>query len=113
MAAISGNGGSMATTRELGVGLVVLQPELPITGPSEQLRNLYTLSDPALSELGLHELLDALLARVRTVLEVDTVAILLLEEDGDPAHPGQLVARAAKGIEEEVEQGVRIPIGQG
>ena len=38
------------------------------------------------------------------ILDVDTVAILLLE--GDTLH-----ARAAKGIEEEVEQGVRIPLG--
>src|SRR5207237_6546522 len=41
-------------------------------------------------------------------LSVDTVAILLLDEEDQ-----QLVARAAKGIEEEVEQGVRIPIGRG
>src|SRR4051812_45776215 len=39
-------------------------------------------------------------------MAVDTVAILLLEGD-------QLHARAAKGIEEEVEQGVRIPLGRG
>src|ERR1700745_1337982 len=38
----------------------------------------------------------------------DTVAILLYEEDSD-----QLIARAAKGIEEEVERGVRLPLGQG
>ena len=40
------------------------------------------------------------------ILAVDTVAILLLE--GDRLH-----ARAAKGIEEEVEQGVQIPLGRG
>jgi anti-sigma regulatory factor (Ser/Thr protein kinase)/putative methionine-R-sulfoxide reductase with GAF domain len=39
---------------------------------------------------------------------VDTAAILLVDEERK-----QLVARAAKGIEEEVEQGVRIPIGGG
>jgi anti-sigma regulatory factor (Ser/Thr protein kinase)/putative methionine-R-sulfoxide reductase with GAF domain len=61
-----------------------------------------------LSELGLEEFLDELLTRVREALSVDTVAILLLDRDTD-----QLVARAAKGIEEEVEQGVRIPIGVG
>src|SRR5947208_15192190 len=38
----------------------------------------------------------------------DTVAILLYDEESQ-----QLAARAAKGIEEEVEQGVRIPIGKG
>jgi GAF domain-containing protein len=76
--------------------------------PSEQVRTLYRLSDPALSELGLEELLDELLVRVHDALAVDTVAILLLDEASQ-----QLVARAAKGIEEEVERGVRIPIGVG
>src|SRR4051794_9873801 len=49
-----------------------------------------------------------LLERVRETLAVDTVAVLLLDEDTQ-----ELVARAAKGIEEEVEQGVRIPLGRG
>ena len=39
---------------------------------------------------------------------MDTVAILLIDEERK-----FLVARAAKGLEEEVEQGVRIPVGQG
>jgi anti-sigma regulatory factor (Ser/Thr protein kinase)/putative methionine-R-sulfoxide reductase with GAF domain len=42
------------------------------------------------------------------MLDVDTVAILLLDKEAN-----QLVARAARGIEEEVEQGVRIPVGMG
>lgn len=66
------------------------------------------MTDAALSSLPLDELLDVLLERVRAILSVDTVAILLLEEDGR-----MLAARAAKGIEEEVEQGVRIPVGRG
>ncbi|HWF53643.1 MAG TPA: SpoIIE family protein phosphatase [Solirubrobacteraceae bacterium] len=74
----------------------------------QQARELYRLSDPALSELGLDELLDEMLIRVRSALGVDTVAILLLDEESQ-----QLVARAAKGIEEEVDRGVRIPIGRG
>ncbi|MFL5864150.1 MAG: SpoIIE family protein phosphatase [Solirubrobacteraceae bacterium] len=89
-------------------GQVVLQPAGPELAPSHQVDGLYRLSDPALSELGLNEFLDELLVRVREALEVDTVAILL----HDPA-TDQLVARAAKGIEEEVERGVRIPLGQG
>src|SRR6202030_3606782 len=56
----------------------------------------------------LDELLDELLVRVQEVLEVDTVAILLLDEESQ-----QLVARAAEGIEEEVERGVQIPCGRG
>ncbi len=73
-----------------------------------QLRAVYRLSDPALSELPLPRLLDEVLVRVRELLDVDTVAILLLDPSGK-----ELVARAAKGIEEEVEQGVRIPVGRG
>jgi anti-sigma regulatory factor (Ser/Thr protein kinase)/GAF domain-containing protein len=90
-----------------GTGQVVLSAS-PTELPSTQIQTLYGLGDPALSELGLEEFLDELLNRVRGALSVDTVAILLLDRDTD-----QLVARAAKGIEEEVEQGVRIPIGVG
>jgi serine phosphatase RsbU (regulator of sigma subunit)/anti-sigma regulatory factor (Ser/Thr protein kinase) len=91
-----------------GEGQVVLQLDERIAAPTEQIRDLYKLSDPALSELGFDSLLDELLRRVRLLLGVDTAAILLLDEER-----GQLVARAAKGIEEEVERGVRIPIGRG
>src|SRR6187397_2793450 len=60
----------------------------------------------ALAYLGEEELLQELLNRVAEIMHVDTVAILLLEGE-------QLHARAAKGIEEEVEQGVRLPLGRG
>jgi anti-sigma regulatory factor (Ser/Thr protein kinase)/putative methionine-R-sulfoxide reductase with GAF domain len=93
---------------QLGRGQTVLEPGVPTLAPGEQLRALNRLSDPALSELGLDQLLEELLDRVRDVLEVDTAAILLLDPEA-----GELVARAARGIEEEVEQGVRIPLGQG
>jgi anti-sigma regulatory factor (Ser/Thr protein kinase)/putative methionine-R-sulfoxide reductase with GAF domain len=76
--------------------------------PVTQVRQLYRLSDPTLSELGLEDFLDELLNRVQEALRVDTVAILLLDEEHE-----QLVARAAKGVEEEVAAGVRIPIGVG
>lgn len=89
-------------------GQVVLSPAATDLAPAQQVRSLYRLSDPALSELGLEEFLDELLNRVQEVLGVDTVAILLHDEEN-----AQLVARAAKGIEEEVEQGVRIPLGRG
>jgi anti-sigma regulatory factor (Ser/Thr protein kinase)/GAF domain-containing protein len=76
--------------------------------PAHQVEAFARLSDPRLSELGLEEYLDELLLRVQQALKVDTVAILLHDPDNQ-----QLVARAAKGIEEEVEQGVRIPLGRG
>src|SRR5579859_3687200 len=93
---------------EPGFGQVVLPPVPADQAPTARIQGLYRLSDPALSELGLDELLDELLVRTRDALDVDTVAILLFDEESQ-----QLVARAAKGIEEEVEQGVRIPIGRG
>ncbi|HEY2310949.1 MAG TPA: GAF domain-containing protein [Gaiellaceae bacterium] len=80
-------------------------PEAPT---SEHVRRLQSVTDAALAHLRLDELLAALLERTRQILEVDTCAILLLDEDTN-----ELVARAALGIEEEVEQGVRVPVGGG
>ena len=96
------------TMPEPGHGQIVLRPASSVAAPSEQVRNLNRLSDPALSELSLDALLEELLVRVRETLSVDTVAILLHDAATD-----ELVARAASGIEEEVEQGVRIPLGKG
>ena len=75
---------------------------------AERLRKVQEVTDAALGGLTLDDLLDELLVRVRTALGADTAAILLLDEETN-----ELVARAAKGIEEEVERGVRIPVGQG
>ncbi|HZG36047.1 MAG TPA: GAF domain-containing protein [Gaiellaceae bacterium] len=73
-----------------------------------RLLRLQALTDAALAHLDLDKLLAALLLRTRDMLEVDTCAVLLLD-----AGTNELVARAAVGIEEEVEQGVRIPVGRG
>jgi serine phosphatase RsbU (regulator of sigma subunit) len=62
----------------------------------------------ALSRLADVDLLTELLARAKDVLKADTAAVLLLDSSS-----GQLVATAAVGLEEEVRQGVRIPVGQG
>jgi GAF domain-containing protein/anti-sigma regulatory factor (Ser/Thr protein kinase) len=75
---------------------------------SETLQALQRVTDAALTHLSLDELLNELLHRMTEVLGSDTAAFLLLNDEGD-----ELVARAAKGIEEEVEQGVRIPVGRG
>ena len=72
----------------------------------EAVRRLAAVSDTALARLPLEELLNELLVRVRSILGTDTAAILLLKG-------GDLVARAAKGLEEEVAAGVRIPLGSG
>ena len=75
---------------------------------ADRLRDLESITDAALAYLPLEQLLNELLARVVAILGVDTSAILLLEDDDTT-----LVARAAKGLEEEVERGVRIPLGRG
>ena len=80
----------------------------PTGARAAQLVHIYRLSDPMLSELGLEALLNELLDRSKEALDADTAAILILDENGK-----ELVARAARGLEEEVEQGVRIPVGGG
>jgi signal transduction histidine kinase len=72
------------------------------------MRRFAAVTDTALAELSLDALLDELLVRVRRILRADTAALLLVDDSG-----GQLVARAAKGFEEEVERGFRIPLGKG
>lgn len=75
---------------------------------SDRLRDLESITDAALAYLPLERLLDELLNRVTGILGADTSAILLLEDDDNT-----LIPRAAKGLEEEVERGVRIPVGRG
>ncbi len=74
----------------------------------ERLRRLQRVTDATLAHLSVDELLDELLERVREILDVDTAAVLLLDRSKN-----ELVARAAKGLEEEVIRGVRIPVGRG
>jgi signal transduction histidine kinase len=74
----------------------------------ERLERLQSVTDAALAHVDLEVLLVELLARIKKMLDVDTCAILLLDEERN-----ELLARAAVGIEEEVEQGVRIPVGGG
>jgi signal transduction histidine kinase len=75
---------------------------------AEQLRRLQAVTDAALAHLDLDTLLNELLTRIREALQADTCAFLLLDASGM-----ELIARAAQGIEEEVEQGVRLPVGRG
>jgi phosphoserine phosphatase RsbU/P len=78
-------------------------------GPIEdQLRAIQLITDAALSRLDDRELLAELLERTRDALQADTAAVLLLDFAS-----GQLIATAAAGLEEEVRQGVRIPVGRG
>ena len=81
---------------------------LPDRSAEERLRWLEAVTDTGLAQLTVDQLLDELLDKVRELMAVDTAAVLLL----DPSQQF-LVATVARGIEEEVHQGVRIPLGRG
>ena len=80
----------------------------PAQASGDRLQHIESLTDASLAHLDVEDLLSELLDRVREILQVDTAAVLLLDPGGE-----RLVAIAAKGIEEEVTQGVRIPVGRG
>jgi phosphoserine phosphatase RsbU/P len=73
-----------------------------------RLRDIQSITDAALSRLDDPDLLAELLDRIREVLQADTAAVLLLDFSS-----GELIATAAAGLEDEVRQGTRIPVGRG
>jgi serine phosphatase RsbU (regulator of sigma subunit)/anti-sigma regulatory factor (Ser/Thr protein kinase) len=70
--------------------------------------HVLSITDASLGYMSLEDMLSELLGRIREALEVDTAAVLLLDEDR-----GVLLARAARGLEEEVRQGVQVPLARG
>src|SRR4051812_49548637 len=74
----------------------------------ERLERIRAVTDAALGFLDVEDLLVEMLDRVLELMGADTAAVLLTDESGR-----ELFARAARGLEEEVRQGVRIPIGSG
>lgn len=80
----------------------------PPTTPEIKLAQIRAITDAALAHMGVDDFLDELLRRVQDILSVDTAAVLLLDQSGQ-----QLIATASRGLEEEVYQGVRVPVGQG
>jgi putative methionine-R-sulfoxide reductase with GAF domain len=87
--------------------VVMTTPTLTDEG-DERLRALLAVTDTALSQLDIDELLTELTARTRDLMGTDTAAILLM----DP-NERELVATAAAGLEEEVRLGARVPVGEG
>lgn len=77
-------------------------------GLKDRLRDIQSITDVALSRLDDRDLLAELLDRTKAVLRADTAAVLLLDFSC-----GELVSTAAAGLEEEVRQGTRIPVGRG
>src|SRR5213593_3586546 len=78
----------------------------PMAGQREAVERFEAVTDTALAQLSLDELLHELLVRVQRILSADTAAIFLL--DGDV-----LVERAAAGLEEADTRDIRIPVGAG
>jgi sigma-B regulation protein RsbU (phosphoserine phosphatase) len=74
----------------------------------ERLQVLEAVTDAALPQLDLDKQLATLLKQVLELFGVDTAAVLLYDRASR-----ELVATAAAGIEEEVWQGVRVPVGMG
>jgi phosphoserine phosphatase RsbU/P len=80
----------------------------PVSVGDSRLRDIQSITDAEMSRLDERDFLAELLDRVKEILQADTAAILLLDVGSR-----QLVATAAAGLEEEVRQGVRIPVGRG
>ena len=74
----------------------------------DRLAGIQAITDTALAILDVDDLLKELLDRVLEILGADTAAVLLVDEAGE-----ELFARSARGLEEEVRQGVRVPLGRG
>jgi serine phosphatase RsbU (regulator of sigma subunit) len=66
------------------------------------------ITDPTLAHLDGDEFVAELMSRVQDLLEVETVSLLLVDSSRR-----YLIAQAARGLEEEVRQGFRVPIGAG
>ena len=76
---------------------------------AEALRKLEQVTKTALGQFSLANLVPSLLDQIRSVLDADTAAILLLDDAGE-----LLTMRVTVGFaEEEVSQAVPVPLGQG
>jgi len=73
-----------------------------------RVEDVQRVTESALAYLDLDDLLRELLDRLTDILDADTAAVLLVEEGGRT-----LAARAAKGLEDEVERGFKLPVGRG
>src|SRR5690606_36446712 len=76
--------------------------------PSRDLTRIHELTEYSLAGGELRAVLDEVLDQTLELLAADTAAVLLLEPSGR-----ELVATAARGLEEEVRQGVRVPVSHG
>ena len=104
----------------LGATLVVRLAEAPdhlasrgpvapdiVSSSERRMRILEAVSDIALAQLPLDELLRSLLERLRHEMDLESIAIFLINEAGD-----LVTARAASGVAADTARGLRIPLGQ-
>jgi hypothetical protein len=101
------------TTPPVPPGSRPTDASIPPSGESlsrheQRLQNLLAITDTALNRLSVEDLLGEMLDRIRDILEADTVVVLMLDDSGDT-----LLAHAARGLEEEIRQGTRVPVGAG
>jgi sigma-B regulation protein RsbU (phosphoserine phosphatase) len=82
--------------------------EGPPTEMTEKLRRLQSVTDAALSQLGVEDLLNELLDRTMDLLAADIAGIMLVDASGE-----ELVPTAARGLSQEIRLGIRVPVGQG
>lgn len=75
---------------------------------ARKLDNIRAITDEAFLYMGVDEFLDSFLDRVSQIMDVDTAVVLLVDPKAQV-----LVPVIAKGIEEEVVQGTRVPVGKG
>ncbi len=78
---------------------------LELEATMNRMHQVQVVTEVALAHLSLDKLLAELIDRVRDTMDVDTVVILLMEEDN------HLVAWAAKGLELDLR--IRVPVGAG
>jgi PAS domain S-box-containing protein len=74
----------------------------------DRLRAIQTITDSALQHLGVDELLQELLGRLRATLAADSAMVLLLDEHGTT-----LLPRAVSGETPPQVQSFRLPVGKG
>lgn len=98
----------MTTTGPAQQGIGIVGHVVDQGNVADRLRRIEAVTDSALAHLSTEQMLNELLTRVREALRADTATVLLLDPTGH-----QLTAVAAVGIEEEVRQGVRVPLGRG
>ncbi|GAA5107081.1 GAF domain-containing SpoIIE family protein phosphatase [Haloechinothrix salitolerans] len=74
----------------------------------DQLRRIEHITDTALAHVDLEDLLGELLERVRDLLDADSAVILMHDADA-----GVMVPTAARGLQYDVREAARVPVGSG